>query len=133
MLGLTALSLTDLVLASARLERVFAELALEYRQLLSGRVAESTCESSQRDRGASPRVAPRIALYSGRFGLLDPLPNHRPEFRRVLVGMNGYRVLHGGVDELVLRVRRDPDGAVHLARNLAAIDVLPGHVGPFCW
>ena len=58
MFGLTALSLTDLVLVSARLERVFAELALEYRQLPIERVAEPTCESSQRDRGASPRWRP---------------------------------------------------------------------------
>src|ERR1700704_5588245 len=76
-------------------------------------------------------MAPQIVLYRGRFGLLDALPNHRPELSRVLVGMHCHRVLHGGLDELVLRVRRDPDGAVHLTRSFAAINVLPGHTPSF--
>src|SRR6187200_2658938 len=78
-----------------------------------------------------PHSDRKSALNGGRFGLLHALADHLPELRRVLVGMHCNRVLHRGFDELLLGVSGDPNGAVHFAWDLAAIDVLPCHAASF--
>src|ERR671933_181714 len=66
---------------------------------MAGMSAQCPAKVLYGDRAAAPRAASQSVLYRGRFGLLDPLADHRPKLRRVLVGMNGHRVLHGCFDE----------------------------------
>ena len=49
------------------------------------------------------------------------------QFRRVGVFMNGHGMLDGGIQEFLVGVCRQRDGAVHLARKLATVDVFAGH------
>ena len=49
------------------------------------------------------------------------------QFGRVGVFMNRHGMLDGGVQEFLVGVRGQRDGAVHLARKLAAVDVFAGH------
>src|SRR6478672_1166773 len=67
---------------------------------------------------------------AGRRALLDAAADHVAQVRVVGVAVDGHRVLHGGLEDLVLGVGRDRDRAVHLARDLAAVDVLAGHGAP---
>jgi len=41
--------------------------------------------------------------------------------------MNRHGMLDGGVQEFLIGVSSQRDGAVHLARKLAAVDVFAGH------
>ena len=52
-----------------------------------------------------------------------------PELRRVLVAVHRHRVLDRGLDEFLVGVGRNRDRAVHLAGELAAVDVLASHAG----
>ena len=49
------------------------------------------------------------------------------QFGRVGVFMNRHGMLDGGVQEFLIGVSSQRDGAVHLARKLAAVDVFAGH------
>ena len=49
------------------------------------------------------------------------------QFRRVGVFVNGHGMLDSSIQEFLVGVCRQRDGAVHLARKLAAVDVFAGH------
>jgi hypothetical protein len=61
-----------------------------------------------------------------------PFPEQLPELlakvRRVLVLMNGDRVLHGGFQKFFLGVCAQGKRAVHFARIFATVNVFTAHV-----
>lgn len=69
------------------------------------------------------------AASSRRHALMDRFPDLHAELRRVFLTMHRRRMLHGCVYEFFLAVSRNGNGTFHLAREFAAIDVLPCH---FC-
>ena len=50
-----------------------------------------------------------------------------PEFRGVLVPVNGNGMLHRRFEKFAFRVRHDGNRAIHLARHFAAVNELPSH------
>ena len=51
-----------------------------------------------------------------------------PKLRAVLVSVHLNRVLCCGIDEFILAVRRDCDGAIGFAGELPAVDIFATHV-----
>src|SRR5690606_16208980 len=74
-------------------------------------------------------------LYLGGTPLRSPLFHEladlRAQFGRVLVAVHRNGMLHACLDQLLLRVGRDRDAAVHFARILAAVDIFAGHGASF--
>jgi len=73
------------------------------RQATPSRSGSAHVDACGDRRGAAER-RPGVLLHGGGLGLLDRLPDHGPELLGVFVRVHCNRVLHGGLDELVLEL-----------------------------